>query len=133
MARENDTDESRQTAVDLYESTPGATPKVIAGDLGGLPGCVDAVGRQAGLRAHDRHPDTAGGARPESRVVRLETEPAAALPGSPLTSTTASSTERVNHERVARVTGEHQLAGIRLRRRVRTTIPGQSGRGFPPT
>ena len=39
--------------------------------------------------------------------------------------------ERVNHKRVARVMREHQLAGIRLRRRVRTTIPDQSGRRFP--
>jgi transposase InsO family protein len=38
--------------------------------------------------------------------------------------------ERVNHKRVARVMREHQLAGIRLRRRVKTTIPDQSGRRF---
>ncbi len=31
--------------------------------------------------------------------------------------------ERVNHKRVARVMAEHGIAGIRLRRRVRTTIP----------
>ncbi len=39
--------------------------------------------------------------------------------------------ERVNHKRVARVMREHRLAGIRLRRRVKTTIPDQSGRRFP--
>ena len=39
--------------------------------------------------------------------------------------------QRVNRKRVARVMREHQLAGIRLRRRVRTTIPDQSGRKFP--
>ncbi|MBB4138114.1 transposase InsO family protein [Gordonia humi] len=39
--------------------------------------------------------------------------------------------ERVNHKRVARVMGEHQFAGIRLRRRVKTTIPDQSGHRFP--
>ena len=39
--------------------------------------------------------------------------------------------QRVNHKRVARVMREHQLAGIRLRRRVKTTIPDQSGRRFP--
>ncbi len=38
---------------------------------------------------------------------------------------------RVNRKRVARVMREHGLAGIRLRRRVRTTIPDQSGRRFP--
>lgn len=39
--------------------------------------------------------------------------------------------ERVNHKRVARVMREHGLAGIRLRKRVKTTIPDQSGRRFP--
>lgn len=39
--------------------------------------------------------------------------------------------ERVNHKRVARVMREHHLAGIRLRRRVKTTIPDQSGHRFP--
>ncbi|BDI24248.1 hypothetical protein L3i23_30240 (plasmid) [Herbiconiux sp. L3-i23] len=43
----------------------------------------------------------------------------------------AAAAGRVNHKRVARVMREHQLAGIRLRRRVRTTIPDQSGRRFP--
>ncbi len=38
---------------------------------------------------------------------------------------------RVNHKRVARVMREHALAGIRLRRRVKTTIPDQSGRKSP--
>jgi transposase InsO family protein len=31
--------------------------------------------------------------------------------------------ERVNHKRVARVMAEHGIAGIRLRKRVRTTVP----------
>lgn len=35
--------------------------------------------------------------------------------------------ERVNHKRVARVTRERSIAGIRLRRRVRTTIPDPDG------
>lgn len=39
--------------------------------------------------------------------------------------------ERVNHKRVARVMLVHGLAGIRLRRRVKTTIPAQAGRKFP--
>jgi len=34
MARKNYTDEFRLRAVDLYESTPGATFKGIAADLG---------------------------------------------------------------------------------------------------
>ena len=36
MARKNYTDEFRQRAVDLYESTPGATLKAIAADWGAL-------------------------------------------------------------------------------------------------
>lgn len=39
--------------------------------------------------------------------------------------------ERVNHKRIARVMRAYQLAGIRLRRRVKTTIPEQSGRMHP--
>jgi len=35
----------------------------------------------------------------------------------------ATAEERVNHKRVARVMRQHGLAGIRLRRRVRTTVP----------
>lgn len=42
-----------------------------------------------------------------------------------------SAGERVNHKRVARVMREHQLVGIRLRRRVRTTIAEQSDEKFP--
>lgn len=43
----------------------------------------------------------------------------------------AAESERVNHKRVARVMREHKLTGIRLRKRVRTTVPDQSGRCFP--
>ena len=39
--------------------------------------------------------------------------------------------ERVNHKRVARVMREHRLAGIRLRRRVKTTVPAQGEEKFP--
>lgn len=39
--------------------------------------------------------------------------------------------ERVNHKRVARVMREHGLAGIRLRRRVRTTVPERSDQKVP--
>jgi transposase InsO family protein len=35
----------------------------------------------------------------------------------------AEPNERVNHKRVARVMAEHGIAGIRLRRRVRSTVP----------
>jgi transposase InsO family protein len=36
--------------------------------------------------------------------------------------------ERVNHKRVARVMAANDMAGIRLRRRVRTTFPNRPGR-----
>jgi transposase InsO family protein len=39
--------------------------------------------------------------------------------------------QRVNHKRVARVMAEHKIAGIRLRRRVRTTIPEPAGQIVP--
>ena len=42
MARKNYTDEFRQRAVDLYESTPGATLKAIAADLGISRGALKA-------------------------------------------------------------------------------------------
>jgi transposase InsO family protein len=38
----------------------------------------------------------------------------------------AEPADRVNHKRVARVMAEHGIAGIRLRRRVRTTVPEPS-------
>lgn len=37
----------------------------------------------------------------------------------------------INHKKVARVMREHDLAGIRLRRRVRTTTADQSARKYP--
>lgn len=39
--------------------------------------------------------------------------------------------QRVNHKRVARVMAEAQIAGIRLRRRVRTTVPEPSDQPVP--
>ncbi len=39
--------------------------------------------------------------------------------------------QRVNHKRVARVMAEHKIAGIRLRRRVVTTVPEPSDQQVP--
>ncbi len=39
--------------------------------------------------------------------------------------------QRVNHKRVARVMREHHLAGLRLRRMVRTTIPAPENQVVP--
>jgi transposase InsO family protein len=43
----------------------------------------------------------------------------------------AAADERVNHKRVARVMRQHSLAGVRLRRRARTTIPEPSAAKVP--
>jgi transposase InsO family protein len=43
----------------------------------------------------------------------------------------APADERVNHKRVARVMREHHIAGLRLRRRVRTTIPDPAEEKVP--
>ena len=43
----------------------------------------------------------------------------------------ATPAERVNHKRVARVMRQHHLPGLRLRRRVRTTIPEPSQAKVP--
>jgi len=79
MARKNYTDEFRRRAVDLYESTPGATLKGIAGDLGISRGALkEWVGKlssettSAGTRA-----SAASAVRSESqaaKVSRLEAE-----------------------------------------------------------
>jgi transposase len=78
MARKNYSDEFRRRAVDLYESTPGATLKGIAADLGisrgALKEWVDKLGSGM-ITVGVSTASTAG--RPESqsaRIVRLETE-----------------------------------------------------------
>ncbi|RZU33974.1 integrase-like protein [Blastococcus saxobsidens] len=43
----------------------------------------------------------------------------------------ADPADRVNHKRVARLMAEHRIAGIRLRRRVRTTIPEPADEQVP--
>jgi len=82
MARKNYTDQFRQRAVDLYESTPGATLKAIAADLGIFRGAlkewVDKLG--SGTTTDGPAPPPVPGAWPESqaaRIVRLEVELAA--------------------------------------------------------
>ena len=82
MARKNYTDEFRRQAVDLYESTPGATLKGIAEDLGIARGTlaewVRALGTGAttapigAARQPSGRPETAA-----EKVARLEGEAAA--------------------------------------------------------
>ncbi|MET4783557.1 transposase [Glaciihabitans sp. UYNi722] len=78
MARKNYTDEFRRRAVDLFESTPGATLKGIAVDLGISRGALkEWVGNLGSgmITVGASTVSTVG--RPESqpaRIVRLETE-----------------------------------------------------------
>ena len=82
MARKNSTDEFRRRAVDLYESTPDATLKGIAADLGisrgALKEWVDKLG--SGVRNSATPKQPGGSGRQESqaaRIARLEAENAA--------------------------------------------------------
>lgn len=90
MARKNYSEEFRRQAVDLYESTPGATLRSIAADLGIVRGTlshwVDLYGTGKKTTAdgttitsppRTRHPGTAPGGEPETpeaRIARLEAE-----------------------------------------------------------
>ena len=94
MARKNYSEEFRRQAVDLYESTPGATLKSIAADLGveraTLKRWVDLYGTGKKTAA-DGTPTTrrvsspgSGGSQPlsgpetpEQKIARLEAENAA--------------------------------------------------------
>jgi transposase len=88
MARKSYTDEFRRQAVDLYESTPGATLKGIAGDLGisrgTLSDWVKAFGTgSTAAPIPDARPPTGRTetqaekvARLEARVAELESEKA---------------------------------------------------------
>ncbi len=78
MARKNYTDEFRQRAVDLYESTPGATLKAIAADLGisrgALKEWVDKHGSGA-TAAGSVSPPAPGRAESQTaKILRLEAE-----------------------------------------------------------
>ena len=78
MARKNYTDEFRQRAVDLYESTPGASLKGIAADLGISRGTLrEWVEKHGSGTTTAGATSTPGAERPESqaaKVLRLEAE-----------------------------------------------------------
>ena len=93
MARKNYSEEFRRQAVDLYESTPGATLRGIAADLGIVRGTlshwVDLYGtgkttapdgttttRPVSHRRSGTQPPS-GPETPEQKVARLEAENAA--------------------------------------------------------
>jgi transposase len=76
MARKNYSDEFRRQAVDLYESTLGATLRGIADDLGISRGTLADLGQGIRHRVDDcpdRQPDEATG---EARDGRGEDRPA---------------------------------------------------------
>lgn len=80
MARKNYTDEFRRRAVDLFESTPGASLKGIAADLGisrgALKEWVDKLG--SGTTVPGATTPAAGRAESQAaKIVRLEAENAA--------------------------------------------------------
>ena len=77
MARKNYTDEFRRRAVDLYESTPGATLKGIAADLGALKEWVDKFGSGTTAGAATAAPTQGRPESPGARIARLEAENAA--------------------------------------------------------
>jgi transposase len=99
MARKNYSEEFRRQAVDLYESTPGATVRSIAADLGlerstlrhwlerhgtGKKTAADGTPAPSPLKARAASPGGGGGSVPagpaetiEERVARLEAENAA--------------------------------------------------------
>ena len=95
MARKNYSDEFRRQAVELYESTPGATVKGIAADLGveratlrlwlgklgtGTRTDPDGSRSRSPRTARARRPDTFVPSleeTPEQRLARLEAENAA--------------------------------------------------------
>ena len=71
MARKNYTDEFRQRAVDLYESTPGATPKAIAADL---KEWVDKLGSGTAAAGSVSPPVSVRSESQAARIIRLEAE-----------------------------------------------------------
>ena len=88
MARKNYSDEFRRQAVDLYESTPGATVRGIADDLGvergtlrhwldqfgtGKKTAADGTMTRSPLKAQQPAPSPLGVEEtPEERIARLE-------------------------------------------------------------
>ena len=114
MARKNYSEEFRRQAVDLYESTPGATVRGIAEDLGIVRGTLrhwlevygtgkktaaDGTLTSSPLQAKPPGPSPAvpEGEAPEQRIARLEAENAALR-----AETTKLTTEREILQRAAK-------------------------------
>ena len=114
MARKNYSEEFRRQAVDLYESTPGATVRGIAEDLGIVRGTLrhwlevygtgkktaaDGTLTSCPLQSKPPGPSPAvpQGEAPEQRIARLEAENAALR-----AETTKLTTEREILQRAAK-------------------------------
>jgi len=115
MARKNYSEEFRRQAVDLYESTPGATVRGIAEDLGIVRGTLrhwleaygtgkktaaDGTLTSSPLQSKPSPSTTSQGAideTPEQKIARLEAENAALR-----AETTKSTTEREILQRAAK-------------------------------
>lgn len=114
MARKNYSEEFRRQAVDLYESTPGATVRGIAEDLGIVRGTLrgwlevygtgkktaaDGTLTSSPLQSKPPGPSPAvsEGEAPEQRIARLEAENAALR-----AETTKLTTEREILQRAAK-------------------------------
>ena len=114
MARKNYSEEFRRQAVDLYESTPGATVRGIAEDLGIVRGTLrgwlevygtgkktaaDGTLTSSPLQSKPAGPSPAvpEGEAPEQRIARLEAENAALR-----AETTKLTTEREILQRAAK-------------------------------
>jgi transposase len=78
MAGKNYSEEFRRQAVELYESTAGATVRGIAADLGiernTLRTWLDRLGTGRKTTADDTGPDTGEPPTPQQRLARLEAE-----------------------------------------------------------
>ena len=72
MARKNYSMEFRRQAVDLYETTPGATLKQIAGELGVSRGTLSLWVKDLGDGPTPATPPS--GESPVARIARLEAE-----------------------------------------------------------
>ena len=124
MARKNYSEEFRRQAVDLYESTPGATVRGIAEDLGIQRGtlrgwlAVYGTGKKTAAdgtltssplqsRPSKKNSSAPEGETPEQKIDRLEAENAALR-----AETTKLTTEREILQRAANYVGDRCQAGL---------------------
>nr|BAJ39927.1 hypothetical protein [Terrabacter sp. DBF63] len=123
MARKNYSEEFRRQAVDLYESTPGATVRGIAEDLGIVRGTLRhwleayetgkktaADGTLTSSPLQSKPPTSLAGSvdeTPEQKIARLEAENATLR-----AETTKLTTEREILKRAASYVGDRCQAGV---------------------